>query len=448
MQSKYPSPYSRTHSSRHFLKRERSAVSSGNKLLLLAIFIISSFSVIAGEFQAGVSTITITPEAHKDVVDTLQAGPKTVGNISDPLYAKALVLSDGHSRIGMISLDLMHIPPAAFRRLLTDLREKCTFEQIFLSVTHSHSGYVGNNDHEALSEKLVAVIKAAEANLQTVKIGAAEGTLDEVYNRIIRRSSGEAEMLWTNPERKNNRNIDQSVGIINLKKSNGETLVNIVNYNAHPVVTMDLNKVVISADYPGQMAKSLNELDEGETLFFLGAAGDANPYLAGAKPTSQALANSKELGAKLAAVVADSIQNIQDYQTHGLFSFNNVRYSLAPKKISKVESVAAEINTLLLTKDIALASFSGEFFSQFGLALKQQSPVKHTFFLGYTNGSIGYIPTEEAVQFGGYGAEKNDLWFEVGTGKFQINKAIESLMTQHQKRKTEINSGPRESGER
>lgn len=439
MQSKYPSP----HSSRNFFKRQRSAVNSGNKMLLFAICILSGFPVIAGEFQAGVSTIAITPEAHKDVVDTLQAGPKTVGNISDPLYAKALVLSDGHSRIAMISLDLMHIPPAAFGRLLVDLREKCTFEQIFLSVTHSHSGYVGNNDHEALSEKLLTVIKAAEAKLQAVKIGAATGTLDEVYNRIIRDSVGGAEMLWTNPDRKKSHNIDQSMGVINLKKSNGETLVNIVNYNAHPVVTMDLHKVVISADYPGELAKSLKQIGEGETLFFLGAAGDANPYFAGTKPTSIALEKSKELGAKLAAEVAKNIQNIRDYQAHGKFSFNNFRHSLTAAKKSAMGVVPAEVNTLLLTDNIAITSFSGEFFNQFGLAVKQQSPAKHTLFLGYTNGSIGYIPTEEAVQFGGYGAERNDMWFEIGTGEIQINEAIESLTTQHLNRRTKIQAGQR-----
>jgi len=403
----------------------------------------SSPSIIAGEFQAGIAVIAITPVAHKDLVDTLQAGPKIVGNISDPLNAKALVLFDGHSRIGMISLDLMDIPPVAFRKLLTDLREQSTFDQIFLSITHSHSGYVGNNDYDALGEKLLTVINAADAKRQTVKIGAATGTLDEVYNRIIRDAAGDAEMLWTNPDRKKSRNIDQSVGVINLKKSNGETLVNIVNYNAHPVVTMDLENVVISADYPGQLAKSLKQIGEGETLFFLGAAGDANPYFAETKPTPLALEKSRELGAKLAAEVAKNIQGIQDYQTHGRFSFNNIRYSLTPIKKSTMGAVPAEVNTLLLTEDIAITSFSGEFFNQFGQAVKRQSPAKHTLFLGYTNGSIGYIPTEEAVQLGGYGAERNDMWLELRTGQMQVNAAIESLTAQHLKRKTEIKAGQR-----
>ncbi len=401
------------------------------KLLLCALIIMSSSLIMAGEFKAGISSIDITPIAHKDVVNTLHGGPKTVDNISDPLYAKTLVLSDGSSRIAMINLDLMYIPPAAFAELLKALREKNTFDQIFLSITHSHSGYVGNNNYDTLKEKLMAGIKLAETNLQAVKIGAASGTLDESYNRIIRHPGKNAEMLWTNPDRKENRAVDQSVGVINIKKTNGHTLINLVNYNAHPVITLDLNNAVISADYPGQLAESLKNSGEGETMFFLGAAGDVNPYDADIKPTTLALNRSKQLGERLATQVLKNINTIKDYQAAGLFSVNNLRYSLPVIKKADMNFLPAEINTLLLTKDIALASFSGEFFNLFGRQVKEQSPAKHTFFLGYTNGSLGYIPTQEAVKFGGYGAQRNDMWFEVATGKKQINDAIKSLKTQH-----------------
>jgi len=403
------------------------------KLLLCALFIMSSSSIMAGAFKAGISTVAITPIAHKDVVDTLHGGPKTVGNISDPLYAKTLILSDGHSRIAMINLDLMYIPPAVFSELLKDLREKNTFDQIFLSITHSHSGYVGNNDYDALKEKLMAGIKTANANLQAVKIGAGEGSLDEAYNRIIRHSDSGAEMLWSNPDRKKNRPVDQSVGVINIKKENGQTLINLVNYNAHPVITMDLHNPVISADYPGQLANSLKQHGEGDTMFFLGAAGDVNPYDADIKPTTLALERSKQLGERLATEVIKNINTIKDYQTHGRFSVNNLTYSLPVIKKTDMETVPAEINTLLLTQDIALASFSGEFFNQFGATVKEQSPAKHTFFLGYTNGSLGYIPTNEAIKFGGYGAESKDMWFQAGTGEKQINDAMQSLNSQYQK---------------
>jgi neutral ceramidase len=405
-----------------------------NQIIVSVIFIMRSTSIIAGEFTAGISKVVMTPVPHEDVVDTLEAGTKTVGNISDPLYIKALILSDEFSNIAMISLDVMHIPPMAYAELLAGVRNRGAFDQVFLSITHTHSGYVGNNNYDALGEKITSAIQAAEANLQPVTIGVAEGQLDEAYNRIIRHSDSNPEMLWTNPDRKPNRDVDQSVGVINIKKPSGETLVNIVNYSAHPVVTMDLNNVVISADYPGQLASSLKRLGEGETMFFLGAAGDVNPYDADTKPTTLSLEKSNELGEKLASEVIQTVHTIKNYQSHGRFSFNTLRYPLSVTKPGDLETAPAEINTLILTDDIALASFSGEFFSPFSMTLKQESPTTHTLFLGYTNGTLGYIPTKEAVQFGGYGADASDMWFDVGTGESQISDAIESLKTQYQAR--------------
>ncbi|MEH6552016.1 MAG: neutral/alkaline non-lysosomal ceramidase N-terminal domain-containing protein [Pseudomonadales bacterium] len=413
------------------------------RVLLYLMFIMGSSLIMAGEFEAGFSKVAITPVAHKDVVDTLQSGPKTVGDISDPIYARALILSDGLSRIAFISLDLMFIPSMVYAELLEGLREQSSFNQIFLSITHSHSGYVGNNNYGALKGKIVSAIEAAGAKLQAVKIGASEGTLDEAYNRIVRHTDDSVEMLWTNPARKPNRSVDQSVGVINLQKINGETLVNIVNYSAHPVVTMDLNNVVVSADYPGQLANSLKQQGEGETLFVLGAAGDVNPYDADTKPTALSLEKSNQLGERLAAEVIEIVRGINNYQAHGNFSFDNLRYVLPVIfEPSDIDAVPAEINTLILTDNIALASFSGEFFNEFGERIKLQSPINHTFFLGYTNGSLGYMPTLEAVQFGGYGATAGELWVDNKTGESQINDAIESLQTQYQIRSGILSSEP------
>lgn len=394
----------------------------------------SSSSINAGEFKAGFAKVAITPVAHQDVVDTLEAGPRTVGDISDPLYIKALILTDGLSRIAMITLDLMDVPPMAFAELLGDIRERSSFDQVFLSITHTHSGYLGNYDYAALKEKIALATRTADQNSQPVKIGAAAGQLDEAYNRIMRQPGKSAEMLWTNPTRKANRDVDQSVLVINFKTLKGETLLNIVNYSAHPVVTMDLKNVVVSADYPGQLAEGLQQRGEGETLFLLGAAGDINPYDANTKPTALSLEKSHELGEKLALEVINTVRAIKSHQASGRFSFNNLRYSLTVIKPGDWGPAPAEINTLMLTDDVALASFSGEFFNQFGTTIKQQSPTKHTLFLGYTNGALGYIPTKEAVQFGGYGADTSSMWFDVETGTNQVHAAIRSLKALNQAR--------------
>jgi hypothetical protein len=50
----------------------------------------------------------------------------------------------------------------------------------------------------------------------------------------------------------------------------------------------------------------------------------------------------------------------------------------------------------------AIVTAPGEAFTEIGLAVKERSPGRPTLFCGYTNGAVGYFPTEEAYAEGGY----------------------------------------------
>ena len=52
--------------------------------------------------------------------------------------------------------------------------------------------------------------------------------------------------------------------------------------------------------------------------------------------------------------------------------------------------------------DLALIASPGEIFNQIGVQVKEGSPAADTFFVGYANDSIGYIPIPEAYPDGGY----------------------------------------------
>ncbi len=51
--------------------------------------------------------------------------------------------------------------------------------------------------------------------------------------------------------------------------------------------------------------------------------------------------------------------------------------------------------------DIGIVAVNGEPFAELGLEVKRRSPLPHTFFLGYSNGCLGYFPTPEAFDEGG-----------------------------------------------
>lgn len=57
----------------------------------------------------------------------------------------------------------------------------------------------------------------------------------------------------------------------------------------------------------------------------------------------------------------------------------------------------------------ALGAFPGELFTEYGLALKAQSPVPNTMLVGYTNDHIGYIPGDDSWMSGAYAARPS-VW--------------------------------------
>ena len=46
----------------------------------------------------------------------------------------------------------------------------------------------------------------------------------------------------------------------------------------------------------------------------------------------------------------------------------------------------------------------GETFTEYGIAVKERSPGPPTLYAGYTNEILGYLPTANEYQFGGYEA--------------------------------------------
>ena len=67
--------------------------------------------------------------------------------------------------------------------------------------------------------------------------------------------------------------------------------------------------------------------------------------------------------------------------------------------------VVAEVQAVRIGA-LAAVTAPGEIFTQIGSEVKARSPFAETFFVGYANGSIGYVPVPEAYADGGY--EVND----------------------------------------
>jgi hypothetical protein len=65
-------------------------------------------------------------------------------------------------------------------------------------------------------------------------------------------------------------------------------------------------------------------------------------------------------------------------------------------------SVDGEVQAFAFGKDLVFLGFPGELFSEIGINIKSRSPFRHTIVCGYSNGTVGYVPTRSATIEGGY----------------------------------------------
>jgi hypothetical protein len=91
------------------------------------------------------------------------------------------------------------------------------------------------------------------------------------------------------------------------------------------------------------------------------------------------------------------------------------------------------ISTILINKNIVIATFPGEPFIKFQLDWKQEigkTEGAHPFFFGYTwNGGEwpGYVADIRGAALGGYGADTDKEIIEVGAGESIMNRQLENF---------------------
>ena len=363
-------------------------------------------------------------------------GPST--GIHDRLFARALVFDAGGQRALLVTCDLLALDAAFVSAARAAIREATGIPEknIMLACTHTHSGPAtvflrdcGEVDRSYLDRlrlRLVDAAREALANLREVKMGVGRGRLDK--GGLNRRQPGAA--------------FDSDVGVIGFQDQAGQMLAVLVNYACHPVCLDHTNRL-ISADYPGVLARELQAQTNAVVLFTTGAAGDINPEHMGD------FAYAEELGQALAAETLRILETLEFRDTATLFVTSEIldlplnpppandelkqmiigyRQFMAEAEAAGAvleakmhramlgwaeatlsaalggmlpAFVPAEIQMISLG-EVALLGIPGEIFSELGTWIKNSASPRQVLVLGYTNNDIGYIPTRQAYALGGY----------------------------------------------
>lgn len=443
--------------------------------LLAGLLVVTSAS-LAGDFRVGAARVDITPKDGTPLGGYYRF--RGSAGVLDPLFAKTMVMEkDGvHAAIVVLDLSGTVRPIVAEARKL--IQQQCGIEgdHVLISGTHTHTGPqqprgsmmdditkvnspAGVSYTSMLPVWIAESVKQAKANLSPVSarvvIGRAEGIS---FNRRILRE-GQQEAIWQpqklTPKDRPAGPVDPEVGVLVFEAAD-KPVASLLNFAMHP--TSVGGGVKISADYPGVFTKLVSERHGAEmiSIFANGCCGNINhnDYFQGKRR------RTLELGTALADAVDAAWPQLKPTQAFAprirSEQVTLKRRSFTEAQIAKAKEMAAnmltksfgtvpmaetvciletldkqdqpllaEVQVIALSDDVAVVGLPGEIFVELGLALKKASPFKHTFIAELSNGSIGYIPNQEAYPQGNY--EIVSARGEASSGEKLIETALKLL---------------------
>ena len=377
------------------------------------------------DFRAGVAKIDISPSTPQWLMGY---GARKSTGVRDPIYHRVAALHDGSTEVFLIASDLCLFSPTVYQDVTAELKKQFGLEprQVWWTVTHSHSTpevgppgmydvlLKGRSEHpwdrdycEFVKTKLIEGVRQARASLVSARVAIGTGMSRANINRRARDADGKIS-LGLNPDGP----TDRQIGLIRLERLDGSTLALIANYPMHGTVLSGA-MLQITGDGPGIVTSYIEEKIGATMLYINGAAGNLAPIY-----TVQELARShigefrvllgdKILAANqtLAAGTPDSRlwlgeTWIETPRKQGL-GWSDELKSYAAKSAAGADLVRVPV-TFLRINDTILWGSPLELFCEIALNVRRDSPFRHNFFFGYMNGWLGYMPTAQAFQEGGY----------------------------------------------
>ena len=233
--------------------------------------------------RAGWAKVNITPPYTTPTGGYGARRGKHWSVVSDSIYARAIVLDNGSTKVAVVGLDLLITPPTVAEALKKRLPELgLRWENVYMGAIHSHNsvggwapGLVGQLIAGGYDEKIVTritdgvlqAIRDAQKTMAPVQIGYGQtDATDHIYNRIGH--SGP-----TGP-------LDGMVRLLKLEKNNGESAL-LCSFSGHATLFEDDMEEYLSRDYPGSLVDRLEKKSADFAVFLAGAVGSTGPQARG-----------------------------------------------------------------------------------------------------------------------------------------------------------------------
>lgn len=433
---------------------------------IIAFLIVFSliFSVVSckkadkGSVKVGYGKADITPTESVPLQGSGHIKMRMSNGFEEELYVCCVVVQDqSGNQVVLLTYDTCVIYPSMLAQVRNEVSSATGVpkENIMVSATHNHGGpNLGDSQEKSIGEYYSMLykrtVKAAEramadlsdAKMKTTSVVTENLTFVRRYIMEDGTFAGSNYGTFKKSQIKAHEDgLDEELQLIKFERKGSQDII-LANFQAHAASTYPQNSV--SSDFVGVYRRTIEEELGCHTIYFQGAAGNLNPM---SKIESENIAaDYVEHGKLLAQYVIDAEEDYKE-ATIGAIKFQTMNYkatvdhsgdSLIIKAqevmnywketgnkeeaddlcigtgISSANHAQGILNTASLGStidvelcvisigNIAFATAPFELFGQLGLQIKEGSPYDMTFIMAYTNGSYGYLPSEDVWDHRGY----------------------------------------------
>lgn len=424
-----------------------------NTLITFSIILFTAFSFQsnASNLTANVSSIDITPPLEMKY--TLGGYGKRMNapaeGIHDRIWAKVLILKEGDKKYAIVTIDILGLPNNVKPDLLKRISSLAwTKENIMLLPSHSHgslemaalnSKNLLNNPQigvfqpellEFILDKLEVLIKDADKNYKSVKIGTKSKKIDGL-----------------NRNRRGDPNVDNELMVTRVDLKNGNPMAVLVNWTAHPTF-IGGSDMLVSAEWPGYLQSELQNLIGGgvTAMYYNGAEGDQSPILDtpgnayekveiyGKQVANKAFNIYSEIQPKKVEKFNFSYNTIQlpEHKAHPTFmETGGEEYGLDENTVKIVMNMLGPTEVGLgavRIDDFVISGIPGEMTAVLGLKVKKaikNKEIKYAAIGGLANEWISYILTSDQY-INGAGYESSVSFYGSGLGEIISDEVIKT----------------------
>ena len=432
----------------------------------------------------GMAEVDFTPPLGLPLMGNLRNDYAAKG-VHDPLMAKAIVLADSaRTRVALLALDLCMLTREQVAKIRAAVANRCDLspDHILIAATHTHSGPATRRLYSSPAAPEAAIdgllIRASDAIVQAcadLRPSSPQfGTANEdrlSFCRRLRCQDGTTRMNWEYPPPESilgpAEPIDPKVSVVSIRRE-GLEAGSLVNFSLHPAIVGYADDKY-SADYPGVLASALRKVhgQQFSTIFCNGCCGDINhidwlrPVLPGreyavvdrtgsllAESVMKAIDHSSTIALEPISVSSEKVALkrmpvSKDTYQWSLKAWEQLQRQPPGGEIDGLpdehrtptwiemyerqhEEDRAEVMVIRLG-EVAVVGLPGEVFSSFQRRIQTESPARHTLCIELANDGIGYLPTPEAFDEGGYESTPGATMYEKDAGQRLAASAIRQL---------------------